>query len=210
MDNSRLSLERIFSKVGLLLNPNTLKGSKKNIAAHYDLSNEFFSLFLDSTMMYSAAIYPYEAAPLEESSVNKLRILCEKLQLQESDHLLEIGTGWGGLAIYAAKNYGCTVTTATISKRQYDYAREKAKAAGLANRINVVLKDYRDIHGEFDKIVSIEMVEAVGHQFYSTYFSKCSVLLKENGLMVLQAITINDQRYEQAKNSVDFIKKYIF
>ena len=210
IDNTRPFLARLSSKFMHYFNANTLSGSKKNIAAHYDLGNEFFSLFLDPTMMYSSAIYPSPDATLEEASLYKLDSVCQKLCLTEDDHLMEVGTGWGGLAIHAAKNYGCKVTTTTISKEQYEYACEAVKKAGLQDKVTLLLKDYRDLEGAYDKLVSIEMIEAVGHEYYENYFETCSQLLKPDGLMLIQAITIADQRYEEAKRSVDFIQRYIF
>jgi cyclopropane-fatty-acyl-phospholipid synthase len=215
MDDSRPFWSRLSSKVMHLLNSNTQSGSRKNISAHYDLGNEFFSLFLDPTMMYSSAMYPSTDSAvnpytLEQAAVYKLDTICKKLKLKEDDHLIEIGTGWGGLAIHAAKNYGCLVTTTTISKEQYDYAYAAVKREGLEDKITLLLKDYRDLNGTYDKLVSVEMIEAVGHEYYDSYFSKCSSLLKHDGLMLIQAITIADQRYEAAKKSVDFIQRYIF
>lgn len=192
------------------INKNTQQGSRRNIAAHYDLGNDFFKLMLDPTMMYSSAIFETPKQSLEDASIAKLKSICEKLALKETDHLLEIGTGWGGFAIYAAQNYGCKVTTTTISQQQYVMAVERVKQAGLENKIEILLTDYRDLNGSYDKLVSIEMIEAIGHQFYDTYFAKCSELLKPNGMMLLQAITIADQRYESAIRSVDFIQRYIF
>jgi len=210
LDGDRPWLSRILMNIGHSFNNNSVTGSKKNIAAHYDLGNDFFRLFLDPTMMYSAAIFPAEDASLEEASIKKLDTICQKLKLNENDHLLEIGTGWGGMAIYAAQNYGCKVTTTTISQEQYEYAKQQVSDLGLESQVTLLLKDYRDLEGSYDKIVSIEMIEAVGHQFYQSYFSICNNLLKPDGLMLIQAITIADQRYESAKSSVDFIKKYIF
>ncbi len=192
------------------INKNTQQGSRRNIAAHYDLGNDFFKLMLDPTMMYSSAIFETPKQSLEDASIAKLKSICEKLALKETDHLLEIGTGWGGFAIYAAQNYGCKVTTTTISQQQYVMAVERVKQAGLENKIEILLTDYRDLNGSYDKLVSIEMIEAIGYQFYDTYFAKCSELLKPNGMMLLQAITIADQRYESAIRSVDFIQRYIF
>jgi cyclopropane-fatty-acyl-phospholipid synthase len=192
------------------LNRNTQDGSRKNIAAHYDLGNDFFKLWLDPSMMYSAAIFEPKDCSLEAASLKKLKVICDKLDLKPSDHVVEIGTGWGGFAIYAAKHYGCKVTTTTISQQQYDEAKLRVKAEGLEDKITLLLNDYRDLNGLFDKLVSIEMVEAVGHQFYDTYFAKVSSLLKPDGLALIQAITIADQRFEAAKNSVDFIQRYIF
>ncbi|WP_455217571.1 class I SAM-dependent methyltransferase [Kaarinaea lacus] len=191
-------------------NRNTQQGSRANIAAHYDIGNDFFELMLDETMMYSSAIFPTPDTGLHDAQVHRLDRICSKLDLQPGDHLLEIGTGWGGLAIHAAKQYGCKVTTTTISREQYELARQRVKAAGLEDRITLLLEDYRNLNGQYDKLVSIEMIEAVGHQYYDTYFSKCGSLLKPNGMMLLQAITIADQLYENAKKSVDFIQRYIF
>ena len=210
MDNSRPVIGRITSKLMHFLNANTQSGSRKNISAHYDLGNDFFRLFLDPTMMYSSAVFPSEKASLEEASINKLDLICKKLNLTETDHLMEIGTGWGGLAIHAAKNYGCKVTTTTISREQYEYACEAVKREGLEDKITLLLEDYRNLTGCYDKLVSVEMIEAVGHKYYDSYFAKCSSLLKDDGLMLIQAITIADQRYEEAKRSVDFIQRYIF
>ena len=193
-----------------VFNRNSKAGSRKNISAHYDLGNDFFRLFLDETLMYSAAIYPEPNAPLQLAATYKLQRVCEKLQLNAQDHLLEIGTGWGGMAIYAARHYGCKVTTTTISREQYECAKARVQEAGLAGQVEVLFDDYRDLTGQFSKLVSIEMIEAVGHEHYDQYFSTCSALLKPNGLMLLQSITISDQRYEQARRSVDFIQRYIF
>lgn len=192
------------------LNSNTTEGSRKNIAAHYDLGNNLFELFLDPTMMYSSAIFNDQTASLQEASELKLKTICDKLDLQPTDHVLEIGTGWGGFAIYAATHYGCKITTTTISQQQYQLAKQRVEAADLSDRITLLLDDYRHLQGQYDKLVSIEMIEAVGYQFYDTYFGKVSSLLKPNGLALIQAITIADQRYESAKKSVDFIQRYIF
>ena len=192
------------------LNRNTADGSRKNIAAHYDLGNDFFKLWLDPSMMYSSAIFSPLNISLEAASAKKLQVICDKLDLKPTDHVVEIGTGWGGFAIYAAKHYGCKVTTTTISQQQYDEAVLRVNAENLADKITLLLNDYRDLTGQYDKLVSIEMVEAVGHQFYDVYFKKCASLLKPSGTALIQAITINDQRFEAAKNSVDFIQRYIF
>jgi cyclopropane-fatty-acyl-phospholipid synthase len=191
-------------------NRNTRAGSRKNISAHYDLGNDFFRLFLDETMMYSSAVFAEPAMTLYEAQISRLDSICKKLELKSTDHLIEIGTGWGGFALHAAQHYGCRITTTTISKEQHALAVQRVEAAGLRDRITVLLSDYRDLEGQFDKLVSIEMIEAVGHEFYDTFFAKCSSLLKPDGLMVLQAITIADRRYEQATRSVDFIQRYIF
>ena len=210
MDDKRVITQRLADKLGHWLNRNSEKQARENISRHYDLSNDFFALFLDSEMMYSAAIFPRPDAGLDEAAVHKLDVICRKLELQPSDHLLEIGTGWGGLAIHAAREYGCRVTTTTISRQQYEAARERVRAAGLEDRVEVLFEDYRNLRGSFDKLVSVEMIEAVGHAYYRQYFSGCASLLKPHGLMLLQAITVPGQRYEYAQRSVDFIQKYIF
>ncbi len=192
------------------INRNTRAGSRRNISTHYDLGNDFFRLWLDDTMMYSAAVFEDPDMSLYEASVAKLDRICRKLQLSPQDHVLEIGTGWGGFAVHAASRYGCHVTTTTISREQFEYARQRIEAAGLADRVTLLLKDYRDLGGRYDKLVSIEMIEAIGHEYLDTYFAKCAELLKPEGMMLLQAITIADQRYSVALKSVDFIQRYIF
>jgi cyclopropane-fatty-acyl-phospholipid synthase len=192
------------------LRRNTRSGSRKNIAAHYDLGNALFELFLDPSLMYSSAVFDREGMTLEQASQRKLQLICEKLELGADDHLIEIGTGWGGMAIYAAKHTGCRVTTTTISQEQFDLAKARIEAEGLQDRITLLFKDYRDLEGHYDKLVSIEMIEAIGHQFQDTYFAKCASLLKPGGKALIQAITIEDHRYQQALDSVDFIKRYIF
>ena len=189
---------------------NSKKQAQQNIAAHYDLSNDFFGLFLDQTMLYSSAIFPSEQASLYEASVYKMQHICERLALNDKDHLLEIGTGWGGMAVFAAKNFGCRVTTVTLSKEQHAYAVDWVKREKLEHLVDVQIKDYRDIHGTFDKLLSIEMIEAVGYEYYKEYFSKCSDLLTPEGKMLIQAITISDQRFHQEKKNADFIQRYIF
>lgn len=210
LEGGYLWMTRPLMKVLHWLNSNTTEGSRKNIAAHYDLGNEMFALFLDPTMMYSSAMFNAETETLQAASELKLKTICEKLDLKPSDHVIEIGTGWGGFAIYAASHYGCKVTTTTISKQQFELAKIRVSAAGLDDKITLLLEDYRHLQGQYDKLVSIEMVEAVGYQFYDTYFSKVSKLLKPDGMALIQAITIADQRYESAKSSVDFIQRYIF
>src|SRR3989338_6830596 len=210
MEKGLAYLTAPLQKLYHLIRDNTKEGSRKNISAHYDLGNDFYRLFLDPTMMYSCAVFPEENSTLEEASIEKLERICKKLELNPSDHLVEIGTGWGGLAIHAAKNYGCRVTTTTISKQQHDYARERIRREGLENKITLLFEDYRDLKGQFDKLVSVEMIEAVGHRHYDTYFGTCSRLLKPEGAMLLQAIVIADQYYENAKRNVDFIQRYIF
>jgi len=210
LENLFTLLSQPFLKVMHKLNENSVRGSKKNISRHYDLSNVFFSLFLDKNMMYSSAIYKSRKTSLEDASTNKLDVICKKLNLKKTDHVIEIGTGWGGFAVYAAKNYGCKVTTTTISIEQYKFAKQKIKEAGLGKKIKVLLKDYRLLKGQYDKLVSIEMIEAVGYQFYDEYFKIIGQLLKNDGEALIQAITIKDQRYSKAIQSVDFIQKYIF
>lgn len=191
-------------------NRNSLKGSRRNIAAHYDLGNDFFSAWLDERMMYSSGLYLSANDTLEQAQAEKLDRICRKLELGPDDHLLEIGTGWGGLAIHAAARYGCKVTTTTISREQFEFARAAVRQAGLEDRIELLMNDYRDLDGRYDKLVSVEMIEAVGHQFLDTYLEKIDQLLKPDGLALLQAITIEDFRYRSALKSVDFIKRYIF
>ena len=192
------------------LNRNSQAGSKRNIKAHYDLGNDMFETFLDPSMMYSSAYYPEDSSTLNQAAEAKLKRICDKLQLSSADHVIEIGTGWGGFAIYAASNYGCKVTTTTISQQQHAMAEKRIAAAGLEDKITLLMQDYRDLEGCYDKLVSIEMIEAVGHQFLDTYFAKCSSLLKPNGIMLIQAITIADQNYDRAIKSVDFIQRFIF
>ena len=189
---------------------NTRAGSRRNIARHYDLSNEFFALFLDESMTYSSAIFEPATATLEEAQVEKLDRVCQKLELGPDDHLLEIGTGWGALAIHAAKSYGCRVTTTTVSAEQHRLAVDRVRALGLDGQIEVLLRDYRDLTGTYDKLVSIEMIEAVGHEYLDGYFRACSERLAPDGMLLVQAITIADQRHADHRDSVDFIKEYIF
>ena len=201
---------QIFLKAWYKTRKNSIDGSRKNIADHYDLSNDFFKLFLDPSLMYSSAVFKEPSMSLEQASNYKKELICQKLQLKPMDHLVEIGSGWGGFAIYAAQHYGCKVTTITISQAQYDEAVARVEAAGLAHRVDVQLKDYRLLEGKFDKLVSIEMIEAVGEPYLPTYFQQCRNLLKPNGLALIQAITIEDARYKKALNTVDYIKRYIF
>lgn len=210
IDGSLVNFLAPFQKIFHGFKTNTLEGSRKNIRSHYDMGNDFFKLFLDSQLMYSCAMFDSKTTTLEDASLKKIQTTCEKLDLKETDHLLEIGTGWGGLAIYAATHYRCRVTTTTISKEQYDYTRERVKLLGLESSINVLFEDYRKLQGAYDKLVSIEMIEAVGLDNLNTYFEVCSRLVKPNGMMLLQSITIRDQYYENAKNSVDFIQRHIF
>ena len=192
------------------LNRNTRRGVASNIAAHYDIGNDFFRLLLDETMNYSCAVFRSNDEPLEVASTYKMDLACRKLDLTPSDHLLEIGTGWGGLAIHAAREYGCRVTTTTVSSEQCRLARKRVSDVGLGERIDVRLQDYRDLTGSFDKVVSIEMIEAVGHEFIPEYFARCSSLLKNDGLMLLQGILMAEHRYESYRRSADFIQRYVF
>ena len=210
MDSGLAVLSAPIQKLLHKLNRNTRRGSRKNIAAHYDLGNDFYRLWLDDKMMYSCAYFETTETSLEDASIEKLDRICRKLDLTADDNIVEIGTGWGGFAIYAAKHYGCHVTTTTISRQQYEWAENAIRDEGLEDRITLLFKDYRDLDGKFDKLVSIEMIEAVGHQFHSTYFRKCCELLKPDGQMLLQAITIADQNYDSYRKSVDFINRYIF
>jgi cyclopropane-fatty-acyl-phospholipid synthase len=210
MDGGLARLTAPLQKIFHWLHRNTRQGSQRNIAAHYDLGNDLFRLMLDDTMMYSSGIFETAHSSLNDASIAKLDRICRKLDLRPEDHVIEIGTGWGGFAIHAATHYGCRVTTTTISREQYALAQERVEAAGLQDRVTLLLRDYRDLEGQFDKLVSIEMIEAVGHQYFDTFFRKCGELLKPDGMMLLQAITIADQRYESARDSVDFIKRYIF
>ncbi len=205
---SRLSAPLL--KFAHWLNRNDKDGSRRNISAHYDLGNRFFELFLDETMAYSCGIFQRPDSSLLEASTAKFDAACSKLALAPGQHLLEIGTGWGGLAIHAARHYGCRVTTTTISKEQYQFTKERIEREGLGDRITLLLDDYRDLVGEYDALVSIEMIEAVGHHYLDDYFRQCSRLLKPGGAMLLQAITIRDQFYDQARRSVDYIKRFIF
>jgi len=192
------------------LRRNTRAGSRRNIAAHYDLGNDFFALFLSPDLMYSSAVFADDPDTLEAASRRKLEHICRKLNLRPGDRVIEIGSGWGGFALHAAKHYGCHVTTTTISREQYALATERIKTAGLADRVTLLLDDYRDLSGRYDKLVSIEMIEAIGHEYLDTYFEKIGTLLARDGLALVQAITIEDHRYERALRSVDFIKRHVF
>jgi cyclopropane-fatty-acyl-phospholipid synthase len=193
-----------------LVRRNTVRRSKEQIAAHYDLGNDLYELFLDDTMMYSCGVYDTPQTTLHEAQLAKLERIVRKLGLSPSDHLLEIGTGWGGLAIHAARRTGCRVTTTTISQEQHALAVERVHAAGLQDRVTVLLEDYRDLTGTYDKLVSIEMIEAVGWRDFDTYFRRCSELLADDGVMLLQAITIDDRAYDVEKATKSFINQLIF
>ncbi len=193
-----------------LVPENTRGGARSNISAHYDLGNDLFAAFLDPTMMYSCAYFPREGADLEEAQITKLDRICERLQLGPDVHLLEIGTGWGGMAIHAARTTGCRVTTTTISKAQHELAVERVREAGLEDRVTVLLEDYRDLDGTYDRLVSVEMIEAVGWQYFDQYFKACDRLLADDGLFLLQAITIDDRLFEVEKASQSFANTHIF
>lgn len=210
MERGFALLLRPFDLFRHTMNSNHKNQAKRNILAHYDLGNDMYEAFLDPAMMYSSAIYPTPESSLEEASLHKLDTICRKLDLQPTDSIIEIGTGWGGFAIHAARNFGCHVTTTTISDAQYEEARRRVAQAGLQDKITLLQKDYRELSGEYDKLVSIEMIEAVGHRFLPEFFTKCGELLRPHGKMLLQAITITDQRYRQYARTVDFIQRYIF
>jgi cyclopropane-fatty-acyl-phospholipid synthase len=204
-------LIRPAQRLGRLRLLNTRRGARRNIAAHYDLGNEMFELFLDrEAMVYSCAYFEHEGATLEEAQLAKLQRICRRLELRPDDHLLEIGTGWGGLAIHAAANYGCRVTTTTISREQREYAQARIRSAGLEDRVRVLDLDYRDVDGTYDKLVSVEMIEAVGWEYFETFFRRCSELIAPHGLFLLQAICIDDRAYEAEKSSRTFAKELIF
>ncbi|MCG7565630.1 cyclopropane-fatty-acyl-phospholipid synthase family protein [Pseudoalteromonas sp. CnMc7-15] len=193
-----------------LRNRNSTQGSKRNIVAHYDLGNELYESFLSDEMLYSCAVYPQADATLEQAQAHKLKLICERVQLADGDQVVEIGTGWGAFAIYAATHYDVHVTTTTISDQQHAYVQQKIAQHGLEDKITLLKKDYRLLEGHYDKLVSIEMIEAVGHEYLGEFFSKCNSLLKPSGAMLIQAITINDQRYSKYVKETDFIQQYIF
>jgi len=205
-----LNLLKIYNKLFHAKRANTVEGSRENISEHYDLNNDFFASFLDPTMTYSSAYFFRDGLSLEDAQLAKYDRLCRQLHLKPQDHVLEIGSGWGGNAIYMAKTYGCKVTSLTISEEQHKMAVERVEAAGLSGRVNILLKDYRLMGGTFDKIVSVEMLEAVGFKFMDVYFKKCHELLKKNGILAIQVITSPDSRYESLRKGVDWIQKHIF
>ncbi|GAC1458415.1 MAG: cyclopropane-fatty-acyl-phospholipid synthase family protein [Steroidobacteraceae bacterium] len=192
------------------LRRNSRAGSRRNIAAHYDLGNEFFGLFLSPDLMYSSALWAGADDTLEAASTRKLDVICRKLDLRPGERVVEIGTGWGGFALHAARHYGCHVTTTTISREQHTEAARRIAQSGLGDRVTLLRKDYRDLDGTYDKLVSIEMIEAIGASFMEAYFGKLTSLLEPAGLALIQAITIEDHRYDQALKSVDFIKRHVF
>ncbi|AUI86288.1 SAM-dependent methyltransferase [Vibrio azureus] len=203
-------LTKMFYQLSHWMKRNSQQNARKNIHAHYDLGNALYETFLDERMLYSSALYLQDSDSLEQAQINKMERLCQQLALKSSDHVMEIGTGWGAMAVYMAEKYGCQVTTTTISEEQYLYTEELIKQRGLMDQITLLKEDYRDLSGQYDKLVSIEMIEAVGKQYLPSYIQVCQSLLKPGGVMALQAITIADQRYHYYSNSVDFIQKYIF
>jgi cyclopropane-fatty-acyl-phospholipid synthase len=205
-----LNVLKWFNKLSHFKRANTVDGSRKNIAEHYDLNNDFFASFLDPTMTYSSAYFYKDGLSLEEAQLAKYERLCSQLHLKPTDHVLEIGSGWGGNAIYMAKTYGCKVTSLTISEEQHKLAVERVAEAGLSDRVSIELRDYRTLEGQYDKIVSVEMLEAVGHKYLDVYFKKCHDLLKKSGILALQVITSPDSRYESLRKGVDWIQKHIF
>ena len=210
MDRRWTFVSRPLLRMFHWLHRNSEHGSERNVRAHYDLGNDFYRLMLDETMAYSCGIFANESTSLAEASRAKFDAACRKLALSPGDHLLEIGTGWGGLAIHAAQHYGCRVTTTTISREQHDYAREQIARHGLDGQVTLLLEDYRALNGQYDKLVSIEMIEAVGSPYLDTYLAKCAALLREGGAMLLQAITIQDQDYRAQLRSINFIQRYVF
>jgi cyclopropane-fatty-acyl-phospholipid synthase len=205
-----INLLKLFNKIAQYKKANSIKGSRKNISAHYDLNNDFFASFLDPTMTYSGAYFYKDGLSLEEAQLAKYERLCRQLHLKPTDHVLEIGSGWGGNAIYMAKNYGCKVTSLTISAEQHKLANERVEAEGLSDKVSILMQDYRLMDGQFDKIVSVEMLEAVGHNYLDLYFKKCHDLLKNNGILAIQVITSPDSRYDSLRKGVDWIQKHIF
>ena len=210
LETGAARLLRPVRRVLMALERNTRRGSRKNIMAHYDLGNDFFAEFLDDTLTYSAGIFEHAGATMRDASVAKYERLCQKLALTATDRVIEIGSGWGGFAIHAAGNHGCKVVTTTISREQHQLAAARISAAGLADRVTVLFNDYRDLHGRFDKLVSIEMIEAVGHQYHAAFLAQCANLLEPHGVAAIQAITIQDRFYDGARREMDFIKRYIF
>jgi cyclopropane-fatty-acyl-phospholipid synthase len=213
MDGIRGAIARprgLLHRARRLVPENTRSGARQNISAHYDLGNDLFAAFLDERMMYSCAYFPSDDASLEEAQLAKLDRICDRLQLSPDNHLLEIGTGWGGMAIHAARRSGCRVTTTTISRAQYELATKRVREAGLEDKVTVLLEDYRDLRGRYDRLVSVEMIEAVGWQYFDDYFRRCDELLSDDGLMLLQAITIGDRIYEIEKAAKSFANTHVF
>lgn len=210
LEQSTAWLSKLKKQLLRIKNSNSEAGSKRNILAHYDIGNDLYERFLDETMLYSCAVYDQANSTLAQAQQNKMRTICEKLELAQGEHVIEIGTGWGGLAIFMAQEYGCHVTTTTISDAQFELAQQRVNQLGLQSQITLLKQDYRLLVGEYDKLVSIEMIEAVGHEYLAGFFHKCSSLLKPDGKMLIQAITIADVRYESYRKGTDFIQKYIF
>ncbi|WP_346948694.1 cyclopropane-fatty-acyl-phospholipid synthase family protein [Dyella sp.] len=210
MESGTARLGGLLLRAWHALRANSRAGSRRNIAAHYDLGNDFFGLFLSADLMYSSALWTQPDDTLEQASTRKLEVICRKLDLRPGDRVIEIGTGWGGFALHAARHYGCHVTTTTISREQHTLAAARIAEAGLQDRVTLRLDDYRDLAGRYDKLVSIEMIEAIGAEYLDTYFARLGALLEPHGMALIQAITIEDHRYEQALASVDFIKRHIF
>ncbi len=210
LDRGWCWLMQVGARIGHWRRSNTRRSSRRNIGAHYDLGNDFFQLWLDDTLAYSSGVFPQWNATLREASLEKFDRVCRKLDLRPGDRVLEIGTGWGGFALHAARHFGCHVTTTTISREQHALACQRVKAAGLTDQITVLNCDYRDLTGQFDKLVSIEMIEAVGPQFLDAFFRKCGELLKPSGSMVLQGIVMPEHDYDKYLASVDFIRKHVF
>ena len=213
MDGIRGAVARprgLWHRVRGLVPENTRPGARRNISAHYDLGNDLFAAFLDERMMYSCAYFAEDTTSLEGAQLAKLDRICDQLRLGPENHLLEIGTGWGGLAIHAARRSGCRVTTTTISREQFELARRRVREAGLSDQVTVLLQDYRDLEGHFDRLVSVEMIEAVGWQYFDDFFRRCDQLLTDDGLMLLQAITIDDRIYEIEKGARSFANTHVF
>ena len=210
MDGGAARISAPIRRFAHWINRNTRAGARRNISAHYDLGNDFFALWLDETMMYSSAMFARDDMSLHEAQLYRLGRICQKLDLNADDHVIEIGTGWGGFAVYAAEHFGCRVTTTTISEEQYKLSRERVARAGLEDKVTVLQDDFRDLEGHYDKLVSIEMIEAIDAGLYVPFFKKCSQLLRPDGLALIQAITMMDQRYDEYRRSIDFIRKYIF
>ena len=214
LDHTWSGVRNTWNWLKHLLRRNTIEGSRRNIHEHYDLGNDFYRTFLDASMNYSCGIFPMLDSSMLESSVFKMNWICQKLQLKPTDHVLEIGTGWGGLGLYMAEKFGCRVTTTTISREQYAYAVDRVERANMSDRVTVLLEDYRNLtdssDGKFDKLVSVEMIEAVGHRYFDQYFYKCNELLADDGMMLIQGITMNDRNYRQHIRKTDFIRRYIF
>ena len=205
-----LNLLKFYNRALHLLRPNSVRTAQQNIAEHYDLGNDFYRLWLDPTMTYSSAYFTAPDQSLESAQTEKYDALCRKLRLTPTDRVLEIGSGWGGFACHAVRFYGCHVTTATISAEQFHFAKERFKREGVASRVDIRLEDYRNLTGQFDKIASIEMMEALGDRYLETYFAKIHALLKPDGLVGLQFITVPDSRHAELKRGVDWIQKHIF